>query len=279
MPDFLIEDSLTGLKTVVEADSEPTQEDALSAISVVEQTLKKSLYKAQGNRYMLDVGPLTKLRESSDTVDELHYDIGRSIQNNAAWQRAFDRAGPSATEAYKAAKVLGMDWIPYELIYDAEMEKALKEERAKIPQIEKKTTTQKIFDNLPQNTLLLISHGAEKGGLYTDDSMEFTLNNVSKILGNDCSNVNNLYNLSCYSGQQLPVHFGSAFPMATNVVQGQTNLPNTLSINNIQLGKYFEGTTPSRWIKNGTNWEQRPYTPMLKEEFNYEVFHYQPETK
>lgn len=274
MPDYLIEDSQTGFKTLVEGDSPPTDEEASQLIDQAMQALTNKLHSLGGNRFMLDVGPLENSRKISDSLSSISKDFNKIIAD----QEGFNEGMKRANAIWEAST--NKSSLNYKAVLDEQIAKAKQEAIGKV--MKTLNSTERILSNLPENSLLVNAHGSEKGGLYTDDeSIRFTLDNVAKLMGTNASTVNNLYNLACYTGQCRPANFQSAFPNLTNVVQGQTNAPNTISIENIAKGKYFAGDTTNimRWIKRpDAVWERYDYKPQLKNEISYgEPPQYQPE--
>jgi hypothetical protein len=213
--------------------------------------LSKRVYRAPGNRFMVDVGPLSEMRTAFDTLQKPMFREGEEDV------QAADMAAKKLRLLLEA-KALNINILDDEAVHK-EFEKQFQISKQKIISRRKPATyTEQTISNIPENTLLLVSHGAKTGGLFTDDSIGFTLQNVAKVLGPSSNSVNNMINLACYGGLQSPNDFQSAFPNATNVVQGEPTKPNIISLDRIANKEYFwTNVTPNVWRRTGTNWMQQ----------------------
>lgn len=244
MPDYLIEDEDTGIKLQVSGDSPPSQEDAHELVGDELKFLSTNLFSAPGGRFMLDVGPTSKIRATSDKLVE--------IQNEYAIKKSdVEKASQLAT---LKSKILG-DYGKWQTFYDAALSKVRAQSKANFSP--SPSSTEKMLQTLPENSLMIISHGAKSGGLYSDDGHKFTLHNIAQILGENTNNISSIINAACYGGRCEPSDYQKHFPNVNDVQYGETNKVNTLSIPNLERGEIFgSGVIPNRWQNIGGQWQQ-----------------------
>ncbi len=257
MPQYLIEDIETGLKLQVAGAEPPSQTDAHELISHELDFLRTNLFQTRGNRFMLDVGPTGKGREAGDL-------LGRA-QRLVAIMELVPEAAKRAHEQTK-----DMLWsedypeIASEILEDQIAKLAVERLGPEPAPEEGGKSTLQILRNVPSNSLLLISHGAEVGGLYTDQSHKFSLSNIASILGPGSNMVHNVINAACYGGQCTPEEFRAVFPNVTNLTQTPRDMLNRFSIERLRNSDFFwTDVTPNVWWRHGTNWSEpaRPVTP------------------
>lgn len=244
MPDFLIEDTDTGIKLQVSGSEPPTQEDAHELVGDELKFLSTNLFSAPGGRFMLDVGPTSKIRSTSDQLN--------AIQNEYAIKKsAVEKAGKLAT---LKTKLLG-DVGKWQSFYDAALPKFLAQ--AKTNTIAKPNATEQMLGTLPENSLMIVSHGSKSGGLYTEEGHKFTLHNIAQILGENTNNISSIINAACYGGRCEPKDYQQYFPNVNDVQYGETNKVNTLSIPSLERGEVFgPGVIPNRYQNIGGQWQQ-----------------------
>lgn len=271
MPEYLIEDTWTGIKVPLEGPDEPSQAVAHKAIANEFNDLYTNLVSAPNGKFMLDVGPLMKLRELSDSIGELEdYLSGMDIPT------MFDRAHAAVKNRMAIIdRVSAPDWSSpsivdergamYKRFLDEELVKVRAENerlKAKLPSHQAKF---RMLSNMPENSLLLIAHGREKGGLVTDWDHEFTLQNVAKIMGQNSNAVQNVYNAACYGGKCETKDYESAFPNVTNVHHAAFTNPNIISLGAMKSGQFFgTGTNVvnwEKWAKQNGQWNQITNVP------------------
>lgn len=242
MPTFQIHDSDTGFKLMVEGPEEPTESEAADLVQQELGFLSTNLYHGAGNRFMLDVGPLSDMRRISD-------EDSAAINEGDARLAAIERAKERVHEVFKNRGDIGEAGGAelFKNIYEDELRNA--------PPLSKPNATDKIGLQLNPNTLLIVAHGAKTGGLGTHGGQDFTLHNIAQLLGPKSNLVHNVINVACYGGKCNPADYQSVFPNVTNVRSADFTMPNTLSINALQAGDYFAtNTTPGIWKRYGTNW-------------------------
>ncbi len=138
----------------------------------------------------------------------------------------------------------------FEKIYEMELRKI---PTTKPPAVQ--TPSEQATLALSPNTLLLVAHGAEQGGLTTEEGRAFTLHNIAQLLGAKSNVIHNVINTACYGGKCTPEDFQAAFPNVTNVQSADPTVRNIGSITGLAEGKYFAtNTTPGIWKRYGTNW-------------------------
>lgn len=260
MPEYLIEDTATGLKFAVEGDAEPTQEDAAELETQVVEQLTKNIHRAPGNRIMLDVGPLSEQRANLDRLTKMENEF-------------LGNPNLHLMESLPAARIKLEEEMKHYTFSNFEEERDFRsklhgrlidQEAARLAQADLKANRQAIpteamLQGLPENTLLIQAHGAETGGFSTDDSKNFTLHNLAIILGQSTNSIRNVFNTACYGAACKPQDFESLFPNVTNIVQTPTNVVNVVSVRRMQRQEHFtEGMEPTNWQKIGANWIEQP---------------------
>lgn len=249
MPEFEIHDDHTGLKVLAEGPTEPTQADAQKLINEELSFLSTNLYHAPGNRFMLDVGPLSDDRRMSDRLVDALNRIRPDVINTAIYKAA-DRISAMGTNAPASGTRERHELL--DRLYEEEKTKAVANNPETQPSV-----THEILNKMPKNTLLLISHGEREGGLTTDYGDKYTLQNVATLLGKKSNDVQTIINTACYGGRLCTPDYQSAFPNAVNIVHGDTNLANLISLNRMSQGDYFyTNVPPVVWRRTGTNWSQ-----------------------
>lgn len=230
MAEFVIEDTETGLKLAVEGDTTPTQDDAHALIGDELATLRTNLYEAPGGRFVLDVGPLARLRYLLDEPTV------REIANvSEAKARQLD-------PHHRSADYKGL----LRRLYDEEYARV-----TGLPIAERvRSATAKTLATMPENTFMLIVHGKESGGFTTEWEHEFTLQNAAQLLGSRSNVVRNFVNTACYGGKCNPEDYSAAFPNLTNVVATASTNINVMSIENTAEGFPFgAGVGVSKWTR------------------------------
>lgn len=264
MPRFEIHDSETGLKLLVEGDKEPSYEETVRLFDDELSFLRTNIYRGPDNRFMLDVGPSAETRRVSEGVPALisQYD---DIIAAGDWERAaIDRAHQRMTEFIESGGKLPEGGIPE--FWQA----LLADERLRVPKPQPSkpapTQTEKTLTKLDPNTLLIVSHGAETGGLSTEGGLDFQLHNVAQALGSYSNAIRNVINVACYGGKCMPEQYQAAFPNVTNVQHADLNVKNTISIQRLAEGQYFwTNTVPGVWRQHGTNWYDVEQVPQERE--------------
>ncbi len=251
MPQFEIHDSDTGFKLLVEGPSEPSERESSELVQEELKFLSTNLYRATDNRFMLDVGPLTEMRRSSEGMTEARNELARSGRSNMAFFNAKSR--------YDAIRATGEDWGEGDVsdLWD----RILQEEDAKaqLSGNPLMTTTQSTLLRLEPNTLLILAHGQEQGGLLSEGGQPFTLNNIAQMLGARSNDVRNVINTACYGGAYCPADYQAVFPNVTNISQTGRNDKNVTSLERMASGSYFfTNTIPGVWNRIGTNWNALP---------------------
>lgn len=251
MPRFEIHDSDTGLKLLVEGPGEPTHEEAAQLVQDELSFLRTNLYYGPEGRVMLDVGPQGRVRHVfEEELPKLNESINRlgELYRREASRKALD----------KATRVLrsGGDWGEGPTPSRVELARQFyNEELAKVDPVyrqkltPKPTSTQEALANIDPDTLILISHGASTGGLYSEGGQRFTLGNLAKVLGPErAARIKRVHNLACYGGQCSPGEFEEAFPNVEQVEQSDPRAINIVSIGTVGRGEYFAtNTAPGLW--------------------------------
>lgn len=235
----------------MEGATPPSQEDAHELIGQELLNLSTNLYRAPGGKIILDVGPLSGARRISDSAT--------SIINQGDLERsAISAASLELQKKIDAKQLIVGSQEEMHNAFQAELAKQMSLLSASfIPT--RTNITDQTFARIPERTLLIVSHGAEKGGLYTDNSHEFTLHNVAQILGQGSNDVTRIINAACYGGKCGPAKYSESFPNVTNVVHGDPAVPNTISLEDQASGKFFGGkSTPVQWERVGQQWQMSP---------------------
>lgn len=252
MPEFLIEDSVTGMKLQVSGDDAPDQDDAHELMESERSELHKNVIHGPENRIILDVGPLRNARQKLDSSAVAVNRADRALMEAESLQNAW-----TAIRTMQESGAIPPPGGESEQDFENRKRELI---RGEMIRLEKqtpatKTATEVIFEKLPPNSLLINSHGSERGGLYTDEGgHKFTLHNLSIAIGEKTNTVQNVINTSCFGGRCDPAKFQSYFPSVTNIVQTPTNISNTVSIKGFQEGRFFTETAPDIWRRIGTNW-------------------------
>lgn len=239
MPDFEIHDSETGLKLAVTGDSEPTQDEADELFRKEYSDISTNLFKLPGEKYYLDVGPIKSQRE---IVDEYDRKIG-----------GHQSAKEFADKNHSAEP--GKTWSS---LYNQQIDRFNKTNIAgSIP-----PTVDAIMKNVKPGTLLINAHGSgSKKGLSTEWGHEFTMNNISKLIG-DVGGISNVVNLACYGGSCAPKDYESAFPNLSTIRHSNTNYQNTISNKGLSEGHFFnsgnQDAQDTKWVKMGSEWIEIP---------------------
>jgi len=265
MPQFEIHDDHTGLKLLVEGPAEPTYDETVRLFNDELAFLKTNLYRGPEGRFMLDVGPSGEMRKHTDKMTSMLSEYDDLIAESARVKGAIDRAHARLKTAIALGEV-ETSGIPglWKTMLDNELSST-----PKAPPIKPAPTmTEQTFGKLAPNTLLIISHGKERGGLQTEGGQDFQMNNISQVLGAASNQVYNVINTACYGGKCLPADYQSAFPNVTNVQHADLNVKNTISIARLASGDFFyTNTVPGLWTRHGTNWfdvETVPQEPAIK---------------
>jgi len=251
MPQFQIHDSETGFKLLVEGPETPSDQEAHELVQEELQFLSTNLYHSSDNRFMLDVGPLTEMRRTSAGMTEARNELARTGRSTRSFLNAKAR--------WDTIKAQGGDWGEGDSsdLWDNLLKE--EDEKAQLSGNPLLTNTQSTLLRLEPNTLLIIAHGQEKGGLISEGGQPFTLNNIAQMLGSKSNDVRNVINTACYGGGYCPSDYQSVFPNVTNIQQTGTADKNTISLERMASGNYFfTNTVPGMWNRIGTNWQAMP---------------------
>lgn len=272
MPLFEVEDSDSGIKVLVEGDEEPDQVDAYQLVESEIKFLLDNLHKGPGNRFLLDVGPLYKQRQSSDELNEIQNRMVESTYKSDIIQADAAAAIEAANQTQKlwenkinSGSSRTFDKSAFNQDYTNILNRINARRTPHTPPIrDMRNATDETLSRIPENSLMLVSHGNEAGELSTETGFRFTLNNVSKIIGPESRNIHNMLNLACYGGKQCAQDYQAAFPNITNVVAASPANENTISVLNLRRGRFFmdESNAPAesvtfkkhngKWV-SGTN--------------------------
>ncbi len=196
---------------------------------------------------MLDVGPVGSIRQVNDKLTAIDNESTSSGGGAATMRKAM-----AIADAQVKATGQPKNWQVY---YD----KSLTDLKAKAianysPEPD---STHKMLNALPENSLLIVSHGARSGGLYSESGHKFTLHNIAQVLGQDTNSINTVINAACYGGRCEPKDYQASFPNVNDVRYGNTNMSNTISVPGLEKGEYFgTGVIPNYWQNIGGNWIQ-----------------------
>ena len=247
MPDYVIEDTYTGIRVPVEGDSEPTEDEAGAIIREEISQLSTNLIEFPGGKYVLDAGPFRNLRIATDRAS-----IG--LERMERMIRATDRAVEIADEEVEKAKQ-GFDWSSGHLDTASIWKRKYDEVKPGLmdaPQLYK-SSYDKTAELLPENTLVLEAHGSESGGLYTEWGHEFTLQNVGALLGERTNSINTIVNRACFGGKCKPQDWEGVFPNVGRIYQTEDTVENTIGIDDVT--KFFGGdAVGTNWIKTNGEW-------------------------
>lgn len=247
MPVFLIEDTETGFALAAEGEVPPTQDDAHELIL---STLRTNLYEYPGNRFLLDVGPLSQRRRE---IDRPYLSDYPHLVENAMLMELPLPYNPDGT--------LNRDE------YERTLKRVYKEQESKLlatPATQRDTKTATMLSRLPEHTLLLDSHGDTEGFLSMDENAvgskhRYTLQAVAHALGDKKNSIHNFFNSACYAGLCPPEVYDDAFPNLTNIVQTAGTNANYGSVGKMNAGEFWrKDVGKSRWIKRDGKWVLSP---------------------
>lgn len=251
MPQFEIHDDVTGLKLLVEGPSEPTPEESQALVEAELQFLSTNLYRADNNRFMLDVGPLGPTRHVVDDTQKL-LDKLREFQNRRkAIQVAAERVDRMIQGGWDLGEGKDGEGL-FKNIYAQEL-------AALGSNLPTPTLTEQSLERISPGTLLLISHGSPTGGLVSEGGLPFTLHNVAQLLGPTSNEVRNVINTACYGGGLCPENYKDVFPNVTNIQHTALDRLNIQSLDMVAKGDFFHtNAVPGTWELAGTNWLDKP---------------------
>ncbi len=248
MPDYLVEDNDTGIKLQVNGKSPPSQQDAHELVGDELKFLSTNLFSAPGGKFVLDVGPTAKQRASTDRFISKFNEVGPDLTLVTDHHKAVEYANDMSNE-------LGNNINLWKQNYDQEKERLHAESKKNF--VPKPLLLDEMLNSTPENSLMIVAHGAESGGFATDEGHKFTLHNVAQILGSNSNSISSVINAACYGGRCEPKDYQKYFPNVNDVQYGETNKKNVISSTGIASGEVFgPGVMPNRFQKIGPQWQK-----------------------